>query len=58
MTRLFAAAMLLAVAAAPAFACELQKSVSTDAQKRLATSQPAGEHSAPPPRSAEDRKPS
>jgi len=35
MTRLLAAAMLLAVAAAPAFACELQKSVSSDAQKRL-----------------------
>jgi hypothetical protein len=58
MTRLLAAAMLLTVAAAPAFACELQKSVSTDTQKRVVTSQPAGERSAPAPRSAEDRKPS
>jgi hypothetical protein len=39
MTRLLAAAMLLA-AAAPAFACDLEKSVSTDTQKRLVTSQP------------------
>jgi hypothetical protein len=56
MTRLLAAAMLLAVAAAPAFACDLQKSVSTDTQKRLVTSQPSSERSAPAPRSAEDRK--
>jgi hypothetical protein len=57
MTRLLAAAMLLA-AAAPAFACDLEKSVSTDTQKRLVTSQPTNERAAPPPRSADERKPS
>jgi hypothetical protein len=58
MTRLFAAAMCLTVATAPAFACELQKSVSTDTQKRTVASQPASDHSTPPPRTTADRKPS
>jgi hypothetical protein len=56
MTRLLAAAVVLAMAAAPAFACEFQKSVSTDMQKRTVASQP--NHSTPPPSAATDRKPS
>jgi hypothetical protein len=47
MTRLFAALMFLTAAAVPAFACELQKSVSTDLQKRTVASQPANNHSVP-----------
>ncbi len=58
MTRLLAAAMCLTIAAAPAFACELQKSVSTDTQKRTVASQPANDHSTPSPRTTADRKPS
>jgi hypothetical protein len=58
MIRLLTAAMLLAAAAAPAFACELEKSVSTDSQKRTVASQPANDHSAPPSRATADRKPS
>ncbi len=56
MTRLLAAAALLAVAAAPVFACDLEKSVSTDTQKRVIASQPANDHTAPPPRRTADRK--
>ena len=56
MTRLLAAAVLLTMAAAPAFACELEKSVSTDTQKRTVASQP--DHSTPPPSATTDRKPS
>jgi hypothetical protein len=56
MTRLLAAAVFLTVAAAPAFACELEKSVSTDTQKRTVASQPANDHSTPPPRTTADRK--
>nr|WP_294523397.1 hypothetical protein [uncultured Rhodopila sp.] len=55
MTRLLAAAVLLAVAAAPAIACDYQKSVSTDAQKRAVASQPA-DHSTAPSRTTGDRK--
>jgi len=58
MTRLLVAAMCLTVVAAPAFACELQKSVSTDTQKRTVASQPADHHSTPPPSTTADRKPS
>jgi hypothetical protein len=56
MTRFLAAAVLLAMAAAPAFACEFQKSVSTDPQKRTVASQ--HDHSTPPPNATTDRKPS
>ncbi len=56
MTRLLAAAVLLTMAAAPAFACEFQKSVSADPQKRTVASQP--DHSTPPPSAATARKPS
>jgi hypothetical protein len=58
MIRLLAAAVLLTVATAPAFACDLEKSVSTDTQKRTIASQPADDHSTPPPRTTADRKPS
>nr|WP_294511376.1 hypothetical protein [uncultured Rhodopila sp.] len=57
MTRLLTAAVFFAVAAAPAIACEFQKSVSTDAQKRAVASQPAG-HSTVPARTAGEHKPS
>jgi hypothetical protein len=57
MTRLLAAAVLLAMAAAPVFACEFQKSVSTDTQKRTVASHPAN-HSTPAPSTTADRKPS
>jgi hypothetical protein len=56
MIRLLAAAALLTVAAAPVFACDLEKSVSTDTQKRVVASQPANDHTAPPPKSTADRK--
>ena len=48
MARLLAAAVLLAVAAAPAFACDWQKSASTDTQKQTVASQPTNNHSTPP----------
>jgi hypothetical protein len=56
MARLLAAAMLLVAAAAPAFACELQKSAASDTQKRTATSQPAYPHSTPAPSTTTGRK--
>jgi hypothetical protein len=56
MARLLAAAVLLAVAAAPAFACDWQKSTSTDTQKRTVASQPANDHATPPPSAAMSRK--
>ena len=55
MTRLSAAAALLAMAAAPAIACDFQKSVSTDMQKRSVASQPAN-HSTPTPSATSARK--
>jgi hypothetical protein len=57
MTRLLAAAVLLTAAIAPAFACDLEKSASTDAQKRTVASQPANDHSnSPPSGTAAERK--
>ena len=47
MARLLAAAVLLTLAAAPAIACDWQKSTSNDTQKRTAASQPAYNHSTP-----------
>jgi hypothetical protein len=58
MTRLIAAAMLLTVAVAPAFACELEKSASTDTKNRAVASQPATQQAPLPPRKTTDRKPS
>jgi hypothetical protein len=55
MTRLLAAAVLLTTAAMPAFACDYEKSVSTDTQKRSVASQPA-DHSTPAPSTTTDRK--
>ena len=56
MARLLAAAVLLTIAAAPAFACDWQKSTSNDAQQRTVASQPAYDHSTPPPNTAAGRK--
>ena len=56
MARLLAAALLLTVAAAPAFACDWQKSTSNDTQKRTAASQPSDNHSTPSPSTATGRK--
>jgi hypothetical protein len=58
MTRLLVAAMCLTIAAAPAFACELEKSSSADTQKRTVASQPANNHSTPQLNTTADRKPS
>ena len=55
MIRLLAAAAFLAFAAAPAFACDFQKSVSADTRKRAVASQPST-HSATPPRATNDQK--
>ena len=56
MARLLAAAVLLTVAAAPAIACDWQKSTSNDTQKRTVASQPAYNHSTPAPSTASGRK--
>ena len=48
MTRLLAAAMLLTVAALPAFACDWNKSASTDSRSSAVASQTANDHAAPP----------
>ena len=55
MTRLLAAAVLLATTAMPVFACDSQESVSTDTQERTVASQPA-KHSTPTPSTTADRK--
>ncbi len=48
MIRLFAAALLLTALAAPAFACDWNKSASTDAKQSTVASQPASDQSAQP----------
>jgi hypothetical protein len=60
MTRLFAAAVLLSITAAPAFACEWNQSVSTDAKPTTVAAQPAGDQNqaTPPPTTPDDQKPS
>jgi hypothetical protein len=58
MTRFLAATAFLALAAAPAFACEWQNSASTDTRTRTVASQPAADHSAPRPSTTTDRNPS
>jgi hypothetical protein len=58
MTRLMIATMLLAVAVAPAFACEAEKSAATDVKSRSIASQPAPQQSPMPPRTTTDRSPS
>jgi hypothetical protein len=49
MIRLLAAALLLAAATAPAFACPWNQSVSTDTQPSTVASQPADTSTTPPP---------
>ena len=56
MTRLLAAAMLLSLVAAPAFACPWQKSVSTDTAPSTVASQPADDQGTPPPVAPADQK--
>jgi hypothetical protein len=56
MARLLAAAVLLTLAAAPAIACDWQKSTSNDTQKRTAASQPAYNQSTPAPSTTSGRK--
>jgi hypothetical protein len=56
MIRLLVAAMCLTFAAAPAFACDLEKSASTDTQKRAVASQPSDNHSTPQPNKTPDEK--
>ncbi len=58
MTRLLIAAVLLAAAAAPAFACPWNQSVSTDTKPSTVASQPSNDQSAPPPAAPTDQKPS
>ena len=55
MTRLFAAVTLTLIAAAPAFACEYNKSVS-NAQPKTVASQPAGDQASPPSGAASNQK--
>ena len=57
MTRLLTAALLLAAAAAPAFACDWN-SVSTDTRPSTVASQPADDHGAPPPSPPANQAPS
>ena len=47
MTRLFAAALLLSAVAMPAFACEWNKSASSDVKSSTVASQPSGDHTTP-----------
>jgi hypothetical protein len=49
MIRLLIAATFLGVAAAPAFACQLSDSASTDTKPATVASQPADDHGTPPP---------
>ncbi len=51
MVRLFAAAVLLSVAAMPAFACEWNKSAASDTHTSTVASQPSDDHAATPPAS-------
>jgi hypothetical protein len=49
MTRLLAAAVLLSVAAMPAFACEWNKSAASDTHTSTVASQPSDDRAATPP---------
>jgi hypothetical protein len=57
MTRLLAAALVLTLAAAPAFACEWNRSASVPHRTNTATSQPADDQGTPPPSTPTDQKP-
>ncbi len=56
MTRLLAAALLLGLAAAPAFACEWNKSAESDGKTSTVASQPADQSAQPA--STQGRQPS
>jgi hypothetical protein len=47
MIRLLAAALLFAGVAVPAFACDYNKSVSTETDQSTVASQPGGDHAVP-----------
>jgi hypothetical protein len=49
MTRVFAAAILLASLAVPAMACDWNKSASDDSKPSTVASQPSNDRQAPPP---------
>ena len=51
MIRFIAAGMLLIAATMPAFACEWNKTVSTDTRSSTIASQPANDQAPPPPSS-------
>ena len=57
MSRLSAAAILLSLVAAPAFACPWEKSVTTDTVASTVASQPADDQGIPPPVTPADQKP-
>jgi hypothetical protein len=56
MTRLFAAAVFLIVAAAPAFACEWNQTVSTDGKSSTVAAQPSDDQGTPPPSTTADQQ--
>jgi hypothetical protein len=58
MIRLSIAAVFLTIAAAPAFACPYDQSVSTDTTPKTVASQPADDQGTPPPAAATSQKPS
>jgi len=59
MTRLFAAAVLLSIAAVPAFACDWNQSAASDDHTSTVASQPTDNtQTPPPPATPADQKPS
>lgn len=58
MIRVLIAAVFLAAAAAPAFACSYMNSVTNDTHSRTAASQPTDDQGTPPPAKPADQKPS
>jgi hypothetical protein len=56
MTRLVLTATILTVVAAPAFACDMKKSVTADTQSSAVASQPSDDHATAPQSTATDRK--
>jgi hypothetical protein len=56
MTRLFAAAMFLAVATAPAFACEWNQSAAADSKQSTVAAQPSDDQATPPPATPASQK--
>jgi hypothetical protein len=57
MTRLLAAALLLALAATPALACGPDMSAATDSGSSTVAARPAGDQGTPPPAPPADQRP-